>query len=172
MTHTPHGVIPRNPTPGFVYGSIWFLIALTLGILLLTFNSNPDALSEKSGQRTTGFIVFAPFLALAASILCFVRAAAAISPYKHYLTSTTPVERRANEAAKWKSIDKTGGLTVFTVIALLGWFALLIVLLANYETITSNVRSLTSFVGVFLLFGLGAGSLLRLVVRIRTSRRK
>lgn len=172
MTNTSHVAIPRNPTPGFVYGSIWLVIALTLGILLITFSTNPDALSETSGQRTAGFIVFTPFFALAASILCFVRAAAATGPYKHYLASTTPVERHTHEAARWKTVNKTGGLTAFAVIAILGWLALLIALLVNYETIASNVRSLTSFIGVFLLFGMGAGSLLRLVVRIRNSRHK
>lgn len=171
MTHTSHAAVPRNPIPGFVYGSIWLLIALILGILLLTFSGDPNALSETSGQRTAGFIVLTPFIALAASIFCFARAAAAKGPYKHYISSTTPLERQKDEAAKWKNVNNTGGLTALTVIAILGWLALLILLLANYETITSNIRSLTSFIGVFLLFGLGAGSLLRLVVRIRSSRR-
>lgn len=169
-TTSSHTATPRNPVPGIIYGIIWLLIAIILGALLFSFTGNPEALSEVRGQRTVGFILFTPFIALAASIFCFVRAAAASGPYKQYLSSTTPAQRQQDEAAKWKNTDKIGGLIAVAVIAILGWLALLVVFLVNYETITSTVESLTSFVGVFLLIGLAAGSLLRLIVRMRNAR--
>ena len=169
MNKTSPTPIPRNPVPGIIYGIIWLVIGVVLGILLLSYSNTPDELSNVYGQRTLGFIVFTPFIALAASIFCFVRAAAASAPYKRYVASTSLQQRQKNEAAQWKNADRIGGLIAFTVIAFLGLFALLIVFVMNYANISDNVRSLTSFVGILLIIGLGAGSLLRLVIRIRNS---
>ena len=176
MTEMHTTKVPRNPYVGFVYTAVWIIITVALSSVLLSYAGSQESVFDTEGNRTSGFILTTPFIALAASVFCFVRAFNALAPYKKYVDSTTPQQRLKNEIAQWSHIETAGSrmaiLILFTAACIIGWLVLALVLLINYTQISETANSHATFLGVFLLIGLGAGSLLRLTTRIRRASKK
>jgi MFS family permease len=165
--------LPRNPLRGFIYGTVWLGIALSMGAVLIHFISNDTGsqLFETSGQRTGGFITFVPFIALVASIFCLVRGGLAIPPYRAYLRSTTPEQRRQHQKEAWKNQGPPVSLmAIFTILAYVGFFALLIAVAVNYSTITASMNGTSTFVAIIMLVGLLTAFFTELLVKIIRSK--
>jgi MFS family permease len=176
MTEIHPAKVPRNPYIGFVYTVVWIIITVALSSVLLSYTGSQESVFDTEGTRTAGFILTMPFIALAASVFCFIRAFNAVAPYKKYVNSTTPQQRQENEIAQWSHIETAGSrmatLILFTAACIIGWLVLALVLLINYQRISETANSRATFLGVFLLIGLCAGSLLRLTSRIRRASKK
>lgn len=156
----------RNPARSFIYGIVWLIIAVAIGSVLVNFIAADRSVFDTNGQRTGSFILLTPFIALSASILCFVRGGLAVSPYKKYLQATTPEQRRQIQKESWKKQGPpTVLIAIVTAIIYLGFLAMVIVFVINYATIGATINGTGTFVALTLMIGLLAGFFTELLVR-------
>lgn len=165
--------IARNPLRDFLYGTAWLVVALAVGSVLIYFTAAGPSLSDAEGQRTVGFIITVPFIALAISIFCFIRGGLAVSAYKSYINSTTPEQRLQHQKNVWKNQGPPVGLLIaFTGTTYLSFIILLILLVVHNKLIFSTAESLGSFLGILILVGIVASALTELTVKILRVKQK
>lgn len=104
---------PRNPWYGFLYAAI-LLVGAVGGFVMLAFGWREALAGDMVGQRTEGFVLFAPVLTAAGGILILVRAILAVGPWVRHRT-TTPRDDRLLALSHDRSTARGGVVAAFVV---------------------------------------------------------
>jgi hypothetical protein len=99
---------PRNPWVGFAFG-FGCLIAAGVGVVLLLL-AVVEAWPMPGGRNAPGvggWVIFAPIALALASAVLLRRAVRAVGPWRAYLTSTSPAQRRTDRALDLRSSSPT-----------------------------------------------------------------
>ncbi|MGB3911434.1 MAG: hypothetical protein WBL06_13265 [Pseudolysinimonas sp.] len=115
---------PRNPWFGLLYAAI-LLVGTVGGVIAFTSGWREAIGFDMYGQRTEVFVLVAPFLSAAGTVLLLVRGILAIAPWLRY-RAATPRDARLVALAMDRSNGRPGTaiITAFGLLAL-GGFVLL-----------------------------------------------
>lgn len=126
---------------------------------------------EVTGQRTAGFILFTPFVLVAASVLCVAFAVSTLRQWKTYVASTTP-EERAERYAQSVSSNPSGRMFLLGGVALAVSIAGFAYLLIGRPLISSKPGGFALFLVALGLFSAAAFAALSAGFRWRRAQRR
>ena len=162
---------PRNPWVGLAFGA-GCLIAAGIGVALFVL-AVVEAWPMPGGRNAPGvggWVLFAPIVFALAGVIVIGRAIRAVAPWRAYLASTLPEQRRTDRALDLRTSSPAafwlaGGASAAGLVVVVATFAA-----TPSGPMWSPVGVIVVLEAVILLFMLAAGCL-GLALRIVRSRR-
>ena|SRR5690554_2839825 len=152
---------PRNPYIGFAFAAAWLLVAL-FGFVVLHLDGDVVLTGQVSGQRSVGFFLITPAIAVIIAVIAAVRGFLALRPWSAYLSRTTPEERQALSDSRFTQGSFTPLLVVGLAVAA-GWLVVLFFFARGFES--ASTAGLSAILMVLALLGMAGATLISVGLR-------